>query len=130
MVQITQSNYKLTAAKLYKNPVFSDEEFEQDLALIKRVAGKIEKFSKTGRFPTRLVLNNFIIACNCFGVEFVAKSLFLLSHPNNHDLVMTFLNTVWGIESHVVVNSNLKIKFDPTRINKPFQRKILEDLKS
>lgn len=127
-MQITLSSYKLTAAKLYRNPVFTDEEFEQDLALIKRVAGKIEKFSETGRFSTRLVYNNFTIACNCFGVEFVAKSLFLLSHPNNHDLVMTFLNTVWGIESHVVVNPNLKIKFDPTRINKSFQKIILKDL--
>ena len=127
-MQITKSNYRLLAAKLYRNPVFSDEEFEQDISLIKRVAGKIEKFAKTGKFSTRLVFNNFIIACNCFGVEFVAKSLFLLSHPNNHNLVMTFLNTVWGIESHVVVNPNLKIKFDPTQINKHFQKIILEDL--
>lgn len=128
-MDITLSNYKLTAAKLYRNPVFLDEEFEQDFSLIKRVAGKIEKFAKTGKFSTRLVFNNFIIACNCFGIEFVAKSLFLLTDPNNHDLVMTFLNTTKGIESNVIVNSDLKIKYSPRQINHHFQKKILEDLK-
>ncbi len=127
-MHITESNYKLTAAKLYRNPISSDDEFEQDLSLIKRVAGKIEKFPETGKFSTRLVFNNFTIACNCFGVEFVAKSLFLLSNPNNHDLIMTFLNCVWGVESGVIVNSNLRIKFDITKINRNFQKIINEDL--
>lgn len=129
-MHINLSNYKLTAAKLYKNPVFLDEEFEQDLALIKRVSGKIEKFAESGKFSTRLVYNNFIIACNCFGVEFVAKSIYLLARPDNHDLVMTFLNTVLGIESNVIVNPNLKIKFDQTRINRHFQKLILKDLET
>jgi hypothetical protein len=127
-MKITVSNYKLTAAKLYKNPVFSDEEFEQDLSLIKRVTGKIEKFSLSGKFSSRLVFNNFTIACNCFGIEFVAKSLFLLSSPNNYDLIFTFLNAVSGIESGIIVNDELKIRYDPTKINLHFQKVIFEEL--
>lgn len=129
MLEVTSENYKLIAAKLYQNIVFSDEEFEQDLSLLKRVAGKIEKFAETGKFSTKLIFNNFIISCNCFGADFSIKSLFLLTHSNNHGLVMTFLNAIWGFENHVVVNSNLKIKFDPRMINQSFKRIILEDLK-
>jgi len=127
-MHISQNNYKLTAAKLYKNPIFSDEEFEQDLSLIKRVAGKIEKFGEVGKFPTRLVYNNFTIACNCFGIEFVAKSLFIMSEESNHDLIMTFLNGVSGIQSGIVINPNLKIRFDPTKLNKPLLKLIEEEL--
>lgn len=128
-MEITLTNYKLMAAKLYKNPVISDDEFEKDFSLIKRVAGKIEKFSNTGKFSTRLVFNNYIIACNCFGIEFVNKCLFLLSNPNNHDLIMTFLNTTCGIASDIVVNDNLKIEFSPRQINQNFRKIILEDLR-
>jgi hypothetical protein len=127
-MQVTNNNYKLLAAKLYRNPVFLDSEFEQDFSLIKRVVGKIEKYSKTGKFSTRLVFNNFTIACNCFGLEFVEKCLFLFSNPNNHDLVMTFLNTVSGAKDDILVNKDLNIKFDPKLINRVFQKKILEDL--
>lgn len=125
---IDPSNYKILAAKCYRNPVMTDEEFEQDLTLIKRVAGKIEKFAETGKFSTRLTFNNFTIACNCFGVEFVCKSLYLLSEENNHDLIMTFLYTVASIDSVVVVNKDLVIHFSETKLNKPLYSKIEEDL--
>lgn len=129
-MHITQNNYRLYAAKIYRNPVFLDAEFDQDLSLIKRVAGKIEKFGSTGNFPTRLVFNNFTIACNCFGLDFVSKSLFLLSNPTNHDLILTFITTVTGYESSFLVNEKLKIKFDPLRINHSFQKIIFEDLRT
>lgn len=125
---VDSNNYKILAAKCYRNPIMTDEEFEQDLSLVKRVAGKIERFGETGKFSARLIYNNFTIACNCFGSEFVCKGLYLLSDERNHDLIMTFLLAVAGITSPVVVNKNLYIHFDETRLNRPLYSKIQEEL--
>lgn len=126
---VTLDNYKLLCAKLYKNHIFTEEEFEKDLSLIKKISKKIERYSETGKINTRLVFNNFIIACNCFGKELVIKCLYLISNQNIHDLIMTFLSATINFEDNVVINKELRIKYDSTKINRAFFNKIVNDLK-
>lgn len=123
MTALTKCNYKTIAAKVYKNPFFSDDEFEQDLSTLKRVARKIEKFCATGEFNTKLVLNNFVISCNCFGPQLSSMMLFLFSNKNTHSTVFTFLNITVGMSCNLRVNDDLyieaeKIVLDQGMINK------------
>jgi hypothetical protein len=128
-MQITQNNYKLIAAKLYRNPVFSDQEFESDLSLIRRVVGKIGKFALTGIFPTNLVVNNFIIACNCFGSNFVINCMFLLSDENYYDLIKTFIEVVSNVEVRTIKVNDKRFCLSEIQFNESFFKKIKEDLK-
>lgn len=95
-MKITADNYKLVAAKLYRHPVYNTREFLREVNRIKSIAGHFIKHAEGKEFRSRLVLNEFIIACNCFGTEFVTDTLFVLLPPEHHAMMMTFLATVLG----------------------------------
>lgn len=117
MTPITKNNYKTIAAKIYKNPFFTDDEFEQDLATLRRVARKIERFCSTGEFNTNLVLNNFIISCNCFGPQFCSMVLFLFTAKDAHSAVFTFLHAAVGMACNLRVNDDLYINVETLRLD-------------
>lgn len=121
-MKITSDNLKFLAIKNYKFEIFSKEEFEEDFSRLKRVASKIEKYSRTGFFKTRLVVNNYVISCNCFGKDFVCESLFCLVEEEKHDLLKTFIDAVelW--------RNNKKIDISKVNEKNFFLRKILKDL--
>ena len=81
-MKITADNYKLVAAKLYKNPVYNTREFLREVNRINNIAGHFIKHAEGKEFRSRLVLNEFIIACNCFGAEFVTDTLLSCFRPN------------------------------------------------
>lgn len=126
MTVLTKCNYKTIAAKVYRNPFFSDEEFEQDLATLKRVARKIEKFCATGEFNTNLVLNNFIISCNCFGPQFSSMMLFLFSNKNTQSAVFTFLNVTLGMSCNLRINDDLHIEAEKMVLDQGMINKLKE----
>lgn len=127
-MDLERSNYKTVAAKLYRNPVLSDDEFEQDMMLLRRVPRRLERFCETGEINTRLVFNNFIIACNCFGQDFVVKAMFLLSDPKYHSTVFTFIDATVGISQTIRVNKHLSIRTDEFLYDSGILNRITRDL--
>jgi hypothetical protein len=108
--ELTKQNYRLLAAKLYTNPILQEEEFIQDLALIRRVVNRLIKFSESGELKPRILLNNFLVARNCFGQEYVIKLMFLMAAPNYHAILYSWLHAVVDLSGDVIVNSDLIIR--------------------
>ncbi len=129
LLEITKSNYKLIAAKLYRNPRINDDEFDEDLSLIRKISKKVEKFEETGEFPTRLMVNNIIIASNCFGQDFVARLLFLLAAPKEYSCIFTLLDQTLGIsQGHILVNKGLIIRVSELDHDLGMLNKLKEEL--
>jgi len=127
-MDITRDNYKIIAARVYRNPVFSDDEFETDLALLRRVVKKIEKFCETGQFNTRLVFNNFVVACNCFSIGYVVRVLFLLSDPKYHSAIFTFVDGTVGMSNDLKINDALRVDVGSFIADAGMHNKLCEDL--
>lgn len=123
---VTQDNYKLIAAKLYRSPLLSIKEFETDLGLVKRVSRALAKFNRTGSFRALLHYNNLRIACNCFGEEFVIKYLCLCAKDNVVTL-STFLAFL-GYADRIVVNSSLVIVPGEQPATLGLQKILIKDL--
>lgn len=128
-MNLTKENYKLTAAKLYRNPILVDSEFAQDLILSNRIVNRMKKFADSGELKVKMLYNHYIVACNCFGEEYVTKSILLLSDSSTRTLLMSMLYAFNGNENDVRVNDELYVKFDKVAIIRALVDKIHKEIR-
>ena len=75
---ITEQNFILYAMKFYDNAqCLSEQDFYNDLKIIKYIKRLLNRYKKTGELKTRLMLNHIIMLGNVFPVEVLTRILFL-----------------------------------------------------
>ena len=128
-MNLTKENYKLIAAKLYRNPILVDSEFAQDLILINRIVNRIKKFVATGELKVKMLYNHYTVACNCFGTDFVHKAIFLLSDETIHSILISALYAFCENDQDIVVNDAQTVKFEQTMILRSVVEKITREIR-
>ena len=88
---LSDDNFLIYAAKAYDKPHIITSEFEDDLKRIKYVKRLIKKYTQTGEFKERLILNHVIILSNVFGVEATVNMLFFKLDPEDYPVLKTIL---------------------------------------
>jgi len=75
--KLTKQNVLMFAIKAYDNPqALGTKEFYDDMKRFKYLKRLFKKYSLSGEFKDRLILNHLIILCNVFGVEAANALLF------------------------------------------------------
>ena len=91
MINLTDDNFYLFAAKYYDNPQCIDsEEFEDDLKRIRYLKRLFRKYKQTGDLKDRLILNHFVVLYNVFQPDAATRMLCLKLHDELY-LVKPFL---------------------------------------
>ena len=88
---LSDDNFLIYAAKAYDKPHIITSEFEDDLKRIKYVKRLIKKYTQTGEFKERLILNHVIILSNVFGVEATVNMLFFKLDQEDYPVLKTIL---------------------------------------
>lgn len=75
MIEVTDDNFTMVAARAYQklNPTMA--EMEEDLMRIQYIKRLVAKYLETGELKERLILNHIIILSNVFGVEMATTLL-------------------------------------------------------
>lgn len=128
-MNLTKENYKLIAAKLYRNPILIDSEFAQDLILINRIVNRIKKFASTGELKVKLLYNHYTVACNCFGTDYVNRAIFLLADSAIHNILFSMLYAFTGNESDIVISDFDIVKFDKEHIHRAVIDRITREIR-
>lgn len=128
-MNLTKENYKLIAAKLYRNPILVDSEFAQDLILINRIVNRVKKFANTGELKVKLLYNHYTVACNCFGTEYVHKAIFLLSDDSIQNLLLSALFAFSENTEDIVVNDSKTVKYEQTMIVRAVVERITQEIR-
>lgn len=67
MINLTNENFYLFAAKFYENPqCLNTEEFEDDLKRLRYLKRLFRKYEQTGELKDRLILNHLVVLYNVF----------------------------------------------------------------
>jgi len=75
--RLTKQNVLMFAIKAYDNPqAMGTKEFYDDMKRFKYLKRLFKKYSLSGEFKDRLILNHLIILSNVFGVEAANALLF------------------------------------------------------
>lgn len=127
-MNLTKENYKIIGAKLYRNAVMDDSVFNQDLMLIVRIISRIKKFASTGELRVKVLYNNYVIACNCFGNDYVNASLFLLADESISNTLFSILHTFGRIGKHVIINNQNTITFNDNNLIPALQARISAEI--
>ena len=91
MIDLTNDNFLLFAAKAYDKPNCIQSEFDEDLKRIKYVKRLIKRYRGNGDLKERLILNHIIILANVFGVESTVRMLFFKLEEEDYPILKTFL---------------------------------------
>ena len=90
--ELNEKNLFLYAAKHYKNPKFADiDEFYEDLKRFKYIKRLLNRYLETDDLAYRLLLNNFIVVFNMFGIEAALNILELKLEDKHWPVVKPFL---------------------------------------
>mgnify|MGYP003386289580 CR=1 FL=1 len=105
MMNLTDDNFYLFAAKFYDNPQCTDtEEFEDDLKRIRYLKRLFRKYKQTGELKDRLILNHLVVLYNVFVPE-AATRMLCLKLVDELDMVKPFL-LLLGYWPDKIVNIN------------------------
>jgi hypothetical protein len=105
MINLTDDNFYLFAAKYYDNPQCTDtEEFEDDLKRIRYLKRLFRKYKQTGELKDRLILNHLVVLYNVFVPE-AATRMMCLKLVDELDMVKPFL-LLLGYWPDKIVNVN------------------------
>jgi hypothetical protein len=105
MMNLTDDNFYLFAAKFYDNPQCTDtEEFEDDLKRIRYLKRLFRKYKQTGELKDRLILNHLVVLYNVFVPE-AATRMLCLKLVDELDIVKPFL-LLLGYWPDKIVNIN------------------------
>ena len=116
MINLTDDNFYLFAAKYYDNPQCTDsEEFEDDLKRIRYLKRLFRKYKQTGDLKDRLILNHFVVLYNVFQPE-AATRMLCLKLQDELDLVKPFLlmmgywpDKIVGINGVTIYDSDIPL---------------------
>ena len=103
---LSDDNFLIYAAKAYDKPHIITSEFEDDLKRIKYVKRLIKKYTQTGEFKERLILNHVIILSNVFGVEPSVNMLFFKLDPEDYPVLKTILIFLSYMPKRLTVSFN------------------------
>lgn len=91
MINLTDDNFYLFAAKYYDNPQCTEtEEFDDDLKRIRYLKRLFRKYKQTGELKDRLILNHLVVLYNVFLPE-AATRMLCLKLSDELDMVKPFL---------------------------------------
>ena len=91
MINLTDENFYLFAAKYYDNPqCIETEEFDDDLKRIRYLKRLFRKYKQTGELKDRLILNHLVVLYNVFVPE-AATRMLCLKLSDELDMVKPFL---------------------------------------
>ena len=111
MIELTEENLYIYAAKHYYNPKFIDaEEFEEDLKRFKYVKRLLNRYDETGKLSERLILNHLIVVFNVFGMEAGVNILKLKLRNHHWPSIKPFLIFLKAIDTNDMVD----VPLDPT----------------
>ena len=89
---LTKDNYLMFAIKHYDNPqAEGKKEFYDDMKRFKYLKRLFKKYSLSGDFKDRLILNHLIILANVFGVEESNALLFFKIEKNHWPILKSCL---------------------------------------
>lgn len=89
--ELNESNYIMFAIKHYENPQsVTYEDFEEDMKRFKYLKRLLNRYLKSGKVRTHLIVNHLIILYNVFGEAATALLLFKLE-PEYWSSLKTFL---------------------------------------
>ena len=105
MINLTDENFYLFAAKYYDNPQCTDsDEFEDDLKRIRYLKRLFRKYKQTGELKDRLILNHLVVLYNVFVPE-AATRMMCLKLVDELDMVKPFL-LLMGYWPDKIININ------------------------
>lgn len=88
---LTDENFLLFAAKHYRNPLISTEEFLEDLLHLKYIKKLATRYFESGELKDRLLLNHIIVLSNVFPPEILCKILWLKMEEKYLTVIKPFL---------------------------------------
>ena len=91
MVDLTDDNYLLFAAKAYEKPSALQSEFEEDLNRVLYIKRLLSKYHINGILKDRLLLNHLVIFTNVFGIEPATRMLWLKLEKKDWRVIKPFL---------------------------------------
>ena len=117
---ITEQNFILYAMKFYDNAqCLSEQDFYNDLKIIKYIKRLLNRYKKTGELKTRLMLNHIIMLGNVFPVEVLTRILFLKIPEEYWIELKTFLiflkympDSIDSINGRIVISSDISLNLE------------------
>jgi len=92
IVNLTNENFLLYAAKYYRSLHYTLQEFTSDIKRISYIKRLIKRYKKTGVLSDRLILNHFILLYNVFEPQSVVTvMLFYRLDEDCYSALKTFL---------------------------------------
>ena len=97
---LSDSNYRLFAARYYRNPsCVGENEFQEDLNTLFRLNHSFDRFTKCSGKNERLILNQVISFTNVFEHKAAIELMFYKISPRNHSMLKTVLIVLRKIRS-------------------------------
>ena len=117
---LTEDNVILYAMKHYENPqCLSEQDFTNDLKILKYVKRLLNRYSRTGVIKERLMLNHLIMLGNVFPVPVLTRILFLKIPIEYWSALKTFLiflkympDTIEQINGKIIISSDIKVDLE------------------
>lgn len=86
-----ERDYVKYALENYRAPLFSLEEFNEDLNKVIVIKKMFRRYTNSESLNERLILNNIILILNQFGVKVANEMLFYKVNREHHGVLKTFL---------------------------------------
>lgn len=107
MIELSEDNFLLYAAKYYNNPSCTGmKEFNDDLKKFKYIKRLLRRYKKTGDIPERLVLNHIILLYNVFD-KMVVPFLFYKIESEHWSQIKTFLVFLQYLPDDYQINTDV-----------------------
>ena len=114
---VNDDNFLLFAMKHYDNPqCLSEQDFFNDLKILKYIKRLLNRYKKTGEIKTRLMLNHLIMLGNVFPIEILSRILFLKIPEDYWIELKTFLiflkympEKIESINGREIFSSNINV---------------------
>lgn len=102
MIDITENNYVIIAAKAYQPVCLSQEDFIKDVKFLDQIKADITRYLKTkDEGSLRILINRFVIASNNFGpFEAMRLTMFIVRKHYQHIIILKTLFVFLNIFPH------------------------------
>jgi hypothetical protein len=118
IVDLTDENYIIFAAKAYEKPSAIQSEFEEDLHRISYIKRLLSKYYSSGQLKERLLLNHLMIFLNVFGITAGTRLLFLKLDGKDWTVIKPFLVFLNSLPTQIEMIRGKTIETDDIRLDK------------
>jgi hypothetical protein len=118
IVDLTDENYIIFAAKAYEKPSAIQSEFEEDLNRISYIKRLLSKYYSSGQLKERLLLNHLMIFLNVFGITAGTRLLFLKLDGKDWTVIKPFLVFLNSLPTQIEMIRGKTIETDDIRLDK------------